>query len=635
MAGAGDGATAAKPSTGGAPAAAAALGKRWIWRKADGALESFFDPSVLPETAVAHEARLYEKLWGPNSARLVTVTVVQQTAQGKILVQEPGKGSAFEVPPTLILTWYEGLLVLDAVTRAIPTLAWVAELKDTLEAERTRFKQKGEEFDSAQYVEQRLLNVAITGPAFLDSFGRKRPHRRGGLRKELPSLAENKDGYYEVESLEGYIPPWEAFVRNGCGIYQDFYLVRWGGTHSATDYSATECGGTMPGATWEPDECLPDDLDQFRILAKKRWVQQRKEHERKGNEAASQNGMKLPTHVQAIKPLVRRASSYNPMNRRLFEDMAEPGRGHAWSSALGAIDDRDIQRGWPKRPEDYPKGHAPVEPPGACNETCNCMEDWHMGRVDVKKAWLQDTGRMDASRASMETFIQMCQVVRRGQVSGMHYLEPSQLSVKPLTARAEGMLQAREFAKMVVERIQEMAKGIPLGTLKRGDSGEIVRALSLAFTCTTGALEFRPLQFRLAPGHPPWLSIDGASGALRAAPNTDIKTIGNKPVAVNLDLCAFHGDLAGTAREVYRIDFKIDPTVPEDGSNLVASTQRVATQAVKLTAASLQALIRRQMEEAFNFDRGSAQRVPVVRWADIMTSVVLSARAASGCHLFS
>lgn len=36
--------------------------------------------------------------------------------------------------------------------------------------------------------------------------------------------------------------------------------------------------GTL-GATWEPDECLPPQLDRIRLREKKSWIERRKDAE--------------------------------------------------------------------------------------------------------------------------------------------------------------------------------------------------------------------------------------------------------------------------------------------------------------------------------------------------------------------
>jgi len=43
---------------------------------------------------------------------------------------------------------------------------------------------------------------------------------------------------------------------------QEFYLIQWAGPQVMESYADTPQGcEEHPDATWEPDECLPDELD--------------------------------------------------------------------------------------------------------------------------------------------------------------------------------------------------------------------------------------------------------------------------------------------------------------------------------------------------------------------------------------
>ena len=43
---------------------------------------------------------------------------------------------------------------------------------------------------------------------------------------------------------------------------EDYYLVQWAPPHAMDSYADTPQGcEQFPHATWEPDECLPDELD--------------------------------------------------------------------------------------------------------------------------------------------------------------------------------------------------------------------------------------------------------------------------------------------------------------------------------------------------------------------------------------
>lgn len=78
--------------------------------------------------------------------------------------------------------------------------------------------------------------------------------------------------------------------------------MHWGAPYSEVDYSGVEngCPGVI-GATWEPDECLPQHLDRFRIAAKKTYVvRQRKLEQLQQSKVAA--SLKRKAHSEAVDP---------------------------------------------------------------------------------------------------------------------------------------------------------------------------------------------------------------------------------------------------------------------------------------------------------------------------------------------
>ena len=78
---------------------------------------------------------------------------------------------------------------------------------------------------AAQYVSERLLNVAVTGREVLDTDGTKHRWRRE-LPLPVPPLPSNEDcprvqGYDQVIGIVDYKPPWEAICDERCGLYQE------------------------------------------------------------------------------------------------------------------------------------------------------------------------------------------------------------------------------------------------------------------------------------------------------------------------------------------------------------------------------------------------------------------------------
>merc|ERR1712146_215032 len=106
------------------------------------------------------------------------------------------------------------------------------------------------------------MSKAVTGPTVVDDLGNKFNHRRPIQKLKDDGLEEGQDGdgYFKFETLDGYLPPWEAFLHPECGLYQDFFRVRWGPRQS----NGAEKMENVT-ATWEPDECLPSCLDNLRI----------------------------------------------------------------------------------------------------------------------------------------------------------------------------------------------------------------------------------------------------------------------------------------------------------------------------------------------------------------------------------
>merc|ERR1711865_410815 len=97
----------------------------------------------------------------------------------------------------------------------------------------------------------------------------------------MSGSAAEIEGFFKIDKLCKYMPPWEAFCHPKCGYYQDFYQVQWSHPFSEIDYGQCENGcSDLIGATWEPDECLPACLDRFRVQAKRAWHTQQLELER-------------------------------------------------------------------------------------------------------------------------------------------------------------------------------------------------------------------------------------------------------------------------------------------------------------------------------------------------------------------
>ncbi|CAE8633463.1 unnamed protein product, partial [Polarella glacialis] len=233
--------------------------------------------------------------------------------------QKPHKAS-----PGLVLKWYEGLLVLDAIENGPEEVRssckWFQDVRHILETERQR-----RSLSASLWLKQQLLDSAVTGPKFVTRDGTVVCHRRNSLYKDLPTdCADLPPGWYKVQSVLDYLPPWEAFAHKACGLYQEFYLVQW--AESGKDYSSTNQGSEVNiGCTWEPDECLPDDLDSLRSQAKRLWLDRQAQREREvklKDFHLPAMGMLGHASRQRITPKVNHATS----NSRL-QPVPSGGRG--------------------------------------------------------------------------------------------------------------------------------------------------------------------------------------------------------------------------------------------------------------------------------------------------------------------
>lgn len=607
---------------------------RWVWRPAVSG-DALCDPSALPHGRDDHSTRLQADLWGPRYAKLCPVVLLEQPAGPTAKVVEKGKGDAFEVPTNQLLPWYEGLLVLNEVERSEEGAPWLrGELLAQLEQERSRMKQK-EIFESSLYVRQRLFGVAVTGPKFIDHQGNESSFRRQPMRQANPAKGKPTNELFCIASLDAYMPPWEAFVHPRCGLYQDFYKVRWADPHLNTDYSSTENGCDEPGTTWEPDECLPDDLDQLRVRAKVAWFKKQVAREKEWKEDEQPAWVNTPfnssrgaSDTGGEQPVAKKRK-YNPLNLpKFWEDMCNNRVMHSWSKPPALIDEKEIKQGWPKHEEDYPPGHAPAKPPGACSWSCTCMEDWHMGGIDIaKKGWL-DSSSAQLTQHAVDNFINVCQVTRRGQFSGTHYLEPLPVQ-RPRNKWQESSRLASELASVIWRKVADLGRALPARALVSKGTARLTQALASAFIANTGTFVFAALQYRASVG-PPWLEMDAVTGEIRTPLNFDVKALEpGKQLQLCVDIAAVHGELAGVHREVHRLDLMIDPARPDDGSALLPLSAEIGGRVAGLEPPALQDRLRHILSEVFNFDEGRPLRVPAVKWAHVMGRAGTAARAAS------
>eukprot|EP00913_Durusdinium_trenchii_P016509 g15516.t1 len=214
----------------------------WVWDAVQG---DFVHPGELPVDPDL--ARRIQDLTGPEVAQISRATVLDHNA-GIVLIERQD-GRKEEVPKSRILHWFEGVLILQAIKNSKVPVGWMTrDFETVLTQQMARMSSLSY---SINYVEQRLLNEAVTGSKFIDLQGVQHNFRRRGLLEKEKEIPE--------------------FLLNA-----DFYLVLWDTPYERVDYAKEPNGCGLPGATWEPDECLPPHLDELRLREKRSWIQRKR-----------------------------------------------------------------------------------------------------------------------------------------------------------------------------------------------------------------------------------------------------------------------------------------------------------------------------------------------------------------------
>mmetsp|Transcript_43839 Transcript_43839/g.113188 ORF Transcript_43839/g.113188 Transcript_43839/m.113188 type:complete len:641 (-) Transcript_43839:64-1986(-) len=497
----------------------------WVWCPADPKKSTDFQhPADVPAgNGALAKTRFVEGIRGPKLARISPATLLQ-TKGALCLIAE--RGATREVPKPMVLPWYEGLLLLEEIEAShgqaghIEAAWWEAELKTVLEQERAKFKNG--QLSGTLYMEKRLAMTAVTGSRFVDSEDREFSYRRENVSANNGPLVEGKDhgNFFRIREITAYLPPWEAFCHEKCGFYQDFYQVIWEYPFSQVDYGAVENGCTSQiGATWEPDECLPAHLDSLRLAAKQAWIKRRREQVIKRTPSlddwqaarGSPPGVAIKDEKEEDKKPVKRARVRRD-GMALDRDLLRSAIGHDFNASDATQILGGVRSGWPKHPQDYPKGFGVADPPGFCKEGCDCMDDQRPQRSwETHKAWLEEGRRSSDALASVEGFsLQTRFVRRRGSVSKMCFFESSQ-------GKRSGEAHSRaalELATAVEKAITGVTKTIPLTAL--ASRTDIVKIPARAFL--TEDLDYEPLRYegQLATGGslPAWARMEEDTGRI-------------------------------------------------------------------------------------------------------------------------
>lgn len=622
----------------------------WVW-SAVGANVPFRHPSEIPVQVGSAKASFGDDIRGPRIARISAATLLQSKGLTCLIAE---RGATREVPKSQILTWYEGLLLLQELETAQGpnhiSASWCdEELRTILQEQRTKFRH----LSAALYAERKLATVAVTGVRFVDADDKEYSFRRENVRADAKfnyqPHPDQGDGYFQIRDVIGYLPPWEAFCHSKCGFYQDFYSVRWAHPFSEVDYSSVENGcSALTGVTWEPDECLPSYLDPLRAVAKRTWIKSRREREHRMNDErlraqctqAPKPGLDLDTGEPPSKrlrtsdmalqeeqsasvkvepkeekkpqvKLVRNKRSGEPLERDLYRTT----HGHDFEA-----DDQDafsgIRSGWPKSIQEYPVGYGVADPPGFCREGCDCMDDQRPQRSwEMSKPWLEDPARASAANACIEALSNHTNFVRRrGQVSRMCYFETATTNLGDEThARA-----ALNLASMVQRGVSEAVKLLPLSEIRSRDD---VHIPGIAFL--TDEVDYEPLRYDNTSSDqsppPPWLHLSPSSGLLYADSSA------SENAKLQFEIRHVEGLVTAVQYSVVANWSGAKPWVTATGP-IMRHFNDLNTCSLE---ASLRVLLTERFSQLFDFTAKVVHDVPLGMWLGVMTGTLRMLRAAA------
>eukprot|EP00440_Ansanella_granifera_P065845 gb/GFBE01071413.1/.p1 GENE.gb/GFBE01071413.1/~~gb/GFBE01071413.1/.p1 ORF type:complete len:581 (+),score=113.57 gb/GFBE01071413.1/:1-1743(+) len=489
----------------------------WLWETLDG--QPFVHPAELPnDDEASAKTRCLDKVCGPRSHKITPVKQIDK--KGKITMIARPDGSNHEVPTSRTLHWYEGLLLLQELSAQTPPVSWLtSELVSLLDREGAKYNVR-----SWIYTDKVLKTTAVTGARYFDSDGKEHQFRRHHTKPDDKAKLDEDEttlpkGFWKILDVTGYMPPWEAFCHERCGFYQDFYQVKWDRPFAELDYARVENGcHDVLGTTWEPDECLPPQLDVLRVREKTVWSKKKQEQDKhKTTEAAKRrrdegtplSGTPSPPQAEVQRP--PKKARLRRDGQPLLRDMFRLSYGHDFDPAEMNGQTGLIRSGWPRRASEYPKGYGAADPPGYCFSNCDCMDDARCQQPwELKKTWLDDHAR-DAAADSAIRHV-MASFKRRGTVTGEHRIEPHADTNMGDTTQAKAAL---DLARIIEQQVQGTLKDVPLSAIS--DPSEPVNIPARAFLRPSE--DYEPLSYELSPenaAHSAWLKIGSEDGQLLA-----------------------------------------------------------------------------------------------------------------------
>ena len=464
----------------------------WIWDALEG---GFTHPGAIPRDRAAAKAHFLDGIAGPFSNQISRAIVLDTKGPGLLI--ERGDQKQEKVAKNRVLHWFEGVLILHAIRSSRQQVSWM-----TREFDAVLSGQRMSPLNLAiSYVEQRLMTEAVTGASFMDQKGTEHNFRRRGLETTEVKNGDELMGFFKINDITGYMPPWEAF--HIFGVYQDFYLVRWAYPFSEVDYSAVENGCGIPGATWEPDECLPPLLDGFRVREKRAWVVRKKVEE--DREAKTGRDFK---NKRSRSDSVPQLAKFRKDGKPLIPDVFRFKVGHDFKPD-NLLNPDDLRGQWPKKDEDYPAGFKVASPPGFCFKNCNCMDDARLQLPsELAKHWLEEGMRTAAANLAVQNLSSQSFVRRRGQISGRHPHFEALSQNQRLSVRSKEV--AAEIAREIQVQMESAMKRIPLAALL--DRQDRVRIPTVAFQ--TAEYDYIPQTFTCVSTGFEWLSVGPKDGLL-------------------------------------------------------------------------------------------------------------------------
>lgn len=619
-------------------------GQVWVWSPVNDKGAGFRHPADLPadEEALAKTC-FVENVRGPKMPAKLSQAQMLDKKGRTVLIAE--NGTTREVPSSLVLSWYEGLLLLQELQEKQDKPNWWETEMVVLEKERSKFKDG--QLAASLYLERRLLNTAVTGKSFVDGAGQSWEYRRDRLEQASADDGEIPDGsgFWRIRDIVGYLPPWEAFCHEKCGFYQDFYQVQWAHPYSEIDYSMVENGCTdTKGATWEPDECLPACMDTLRISAKKEWIKKRREQESamaeraRAKKRADDEAAAAQKRAQGQPPLKRlrsedEESKKAPASRKTTKRDGNPLVHDVFLSECGhdfappsADKIGEIRSGWPKSAEEYPKGYGVANPPGFCTEGCDCMDDQRPQRSwETTKAWLEDANRTASVRKAVDEFGQQSRFVRRrGQVSNLCYFEALSSNVPDLPhANA-----AVKLAEGVSGSITTALKRIPLHSLKA--ESHAVRIPARAFVKESA--DYAPLRctgtLQGGGAFPGWLRLhpDDARLYTEGAPEAGVAEM-----SLSLEFRYAEGNVVPATIGITPQKLG-GPDAP-----WVAATARIVTKFQDERACPLhpsaRGMIKEHLGDVFDFQRGAPKDKTLGEWLSVMSKLLRMLRSTAVANI--